>query len=71
MTFRYAAGEPDVIKGLNLTIPAGQCLAIAGASGCGKTTLVKLLLGLIEPNEGEVLIGGVKLKDLGWPTTAS
>ena len=65
VTFRYADGEPDVIKGLNLTIPAGQCLAIAGASGCGKTTLVKLLLGLIEPTEGEILVGGVKLKSLG------
>jgi len=65
VTFRYADGEPEVIKGLNLTIPAGQCLAIAGASGCGKTTLVKLLLGLIEPTEGEILIGGIKLKNLG------
>ena len=65
VSFRYADGEPEVIKGLNLAIPAGQCLAIAGASGCGKTTLVKLLLGLIEPTEGEILVGGTKLKHLG------
>ncbi len=65
VAFRYADGEPEVIKGLNLSIPAGQCLAIAGASGCGKTTLVKLMLGLIEPTAGEILIGGVKLKSLG------
>ena len=65
VTFRYADGEPEVISGLNLTVPAGQCLAIAGASGCGKTTLVKLLLGLIEPSAGEILIGGIKLKSLG------
>ena len=65
VTFRYADGEPEIIKGLNLTIPAGQCLAIAGASGCGKTTMVKLLLGLIEPTDGEILIGGVALKNLG------
>jgi ATP-binding cassette subfamily B protein RaxB len=65
VSFRYADGEPEVIKGLNLRIPAGQCLAIAGASGCGKTTLVKLILGLIEPTEGEVLVGGVKLERLG------
>ncbi len=65
VSFRYAAGEPEIVRNINLTIPAGQCLAIAGASGCGKTTLVKLLLGLIEPCEGEILIGGVKLKSLG------
>ena len=65
VSFRYADGEPEVIKGLNLTIDAGQCIAIAGASGCGKTTLVKLMLGLLEPTQGEVLVGGVKLRNLG------
>jgi ATP-binding cassette subfamily B protein RaxB len=65
VSFRYADGEPYVLKGLNLGIPAGQCLAITGASGCGKTTLVKLLLGLLEPIEGEILVGGVKLSQLG------
>lgn len=65
LAFRYADGEPYVLKDLNLTIPAGQCLAITGASGCGKTTLVKLLLGLMEPTEGEILVGGIKLKHLG------
>ena len=38
--------EPYVLSGLNLTIPAGQCIAVTGPSGCGKTTLMKLLLGL-------------------------
>ncbi len=65
VAFRYADGEPYVIKDLDLVVPAGQCLAITGASGCGKTTLVKLLLGLIEPTEGEILVGGVKLAHLG------
>jgi ATP-binding cassette subfamily B protein RaxB len=65
VAFRYADAEPYVLKDLNLTVPAGQCVAITGASGCGKTTLVKLLLGLLEPTEGEILIGGVKLKHLG------
>ena len=63
--FRYADGEPYILKNVNLTIPAGQCLAITGASGCGKTTLIKLLLGLMEPTEGEILVGGIKLKHLG------
>jgi ATP-binding cassette, subfamily B, bacterial CvaB/MchF/RaxB len=54
---------PD--RRVSVILPAGQCLAITGTSGCGKTTLIKLLLGLIEPTEGEILIGGVKLKHLG------
>ena len=65
LAFRYADGEPYVLKDLNLTIPAGQCIAITGASGCGKTTLIKLLLGLVEPTEGEILVGGIKLKHFG------
>jgi len=69
LSFRYADSEPYVLKDLNLTIPAGQCIAVTGPSGCGKTTLMKLLLGLLEPSEGEILIGEEKvalpLKQLG------
>lgn len=65
VSFRYADGEPEIIKSLNLVVEAGHCVAISGASGCGKTTLVKLMLGLIEPTSGEVLIGGHKLNSLG------
>jgi len=65
LSFRYSDAEPYVLQALNLVIPNGQCLALTGASGCGKTTLVKLLLGLLEPTEGEILVGGVKLRQLG------
>jgi len=65
LSFRYADSEPFVLKGLNLCVPAGQCIAIAGASGCGKTTLLKLILGLLEPTEGEIVVGGIPLKHLG------
>ncbi len=65
LAFRYSALEPYVLKDLSFTVPAGQCIAIAGASGCGKTTLLKLLLGLLEPSEGEILVGGAKLRHLG------
>ena len=64
--FRYAKGEPFVIKGLDLLVPAGQCIAITGASGCGKTTLVKLLLGLLVPTEGQILFGGIPVEEIGW-----
>lgn len=65
VSFRYADGEPYVLQDVSLMIPAGQCIAVTGASGCGKTTLVKLCLGLLEPTEGEILVGGVKLGSLG------
>ena len=65
LSFRYAAGEPWVLKDVHLDVPAGQCLAITGASGCGKTTLVKLLLGLLSPTEGEIRVGGIPLNRLG------
>lgn len=63
--FRYAEGEPWVLENVNMTIEAGESVALVGPSGCGKTTLLKIMLGLIEPTEGEVLIGGVPLKQVG------
>jgi len=65
IAFRYSDDEPFVLKDLNLTIPAGQCLAITGSSGCGKTTLIKILLGLMEPTHGEVIVGGIRLRQMG------
>jgi ATP-binding cassette subfamily B protein RaxB len=65
LTFRYSDSEPNVINELNLSIPAGQCVAITGPSGCGKTTLIKLLLGLLTPTSGEIRIGDVTLNSLG------
>lgn len=65
LSFRYSDSEPEVIRELNLSIPSGQCVAITGASGCGKTTLVKLLLGLLTPTGGEIRIGGVPIALLG------
>jgi len=63
--FRYAQGEPDVLRGVSLSIEPGESVAIVGPSGCGKTTLLKLLLGVLEPQSGEVLVGGVPLARLG------
>jgi ATP-binding cassette subfamily B protein RaxB len=65
LSFRYSDSEPEVIHELNLSIPAGQCIAITGPSGCGKTTLMKLLLGLLTPTSGEIRVGGVPLGSLG------
>ncbi|CAD5373391.1 putative microcin-H47 secretion/processing ATP-binding protein MchF [Rubrivivax sp. A210] len=65
VSFRYADGEPEVLLHLNLKIDAGESVAIVGASGGGKSTLLKLMLGIHEPNAGQVLAGGVPLARLG------
>ncbi len=65
VSFRYASGEPWVVQQCSLLVPAGQNLALTGVSGCGKTTLLKLMLGLLTPTEGEVLYGGVPVRQLG------
>ena len=65
VSFRYADGEPWVLKDCNLAIEAGSSVAITGPSGCGKSTLVRLMLGLLDPQEGRVLVGGVDIRSLG------
>jgi ATP-binding cassette subfamily B protein RaxB len=65
VSFRYADGEPEVLRGVSLRIEPGESVAIVGASGCGKTTLLKLMLGIHAPTSGEVLVGGVPLARVG------
>ena len=56
--FTYQGRAEPTLAGLDLTIPAGQSLAIVGENGSGKTTLIKLLCGLYEPGAGRILIDG-------------
>ena len=65
LSFRYGDAEPWVLRDLSLSIAPGECVAITGSSGCGKTTLLKILLGLLTPTEGEVVIGGRPIARLG------
>lgn len=58
LSFRYAEGEPWVVHDCSFSIAEGESVAIVGASGCGKTTLVKLLIGLLQPSSGTVRVGG-------------
>ena len=65
VSFAYSDSEPEVIRGLSLTIEPGESVAIVGPSGCGKTTLLKLMLGVHAPQSGEIRVGGVPLRQLG------
>lgn len=65
LRYRYADQSPWVLDGITLNIAPGEVLAITGRSGCGKTTLVNLLLGTYAPTEGRVLVDGVPLAQVG------
>jgi ATP-binding cassette, subfamily B, bacterial CvaB/MchF/RaxB len=64
--FRYSATDQYVLDGINLVIEPGAHVAITGPSGGGKSTLVKIILGLLEPESGEVLIDGIPLNQFGY-----
>ncbi len=63
--FRYAETERFILENVCMTVKAGQFVTIMGPSGGGKTTLLKIMLGLLEPTSGEVLIDGVPLSTIG------
>jgi ATP-binding cassette, subfamily B, bacterial CvaB/MchF/RaxB len=65
VSFRYSDPEPLVLVNCSFAVAPGESVAIVGASGGGKTTLVKLMLGLLQPTDGKVLAGGVDIQKLG------
>jgi phospholipid/cholesterol/gamma-HCH transport system ATP-binding protein len=54
----FAYGDQAILKGVDLDIPRGKCVAILGTSGCGKTTLMKLIGGQLRPSRGQVKVDG-------------
>lgn len=64
VSFRYPGTERLVLDGLDLTVGAGENLALVGLNGSGKSTLVKLLCGLYRPTSGRVLVDGTDLSHL-------
>ena len=63
--FTYEGEEKAVLKNLNFKIKAGEKIALVGNNGAGKTTIVKLLCGLYPPTEGEILIDGKTIDEIG------
>jgi len=62
VNFRYPEADKDILHNLNLTIKAGEKLAVVGLNGAGKTTLVRLICGFYDPTEGEVLLNGEDIR---------
>lgn len=64
VSFIYPQGEKYIFENFNLHITRGERVAITGKSGCGKTTLLKLLTGIIQPTQGSILFSGVDMRDI-------
>ncbi|GAB59881.1 peptidase domain-containing ABC transporter [Rheinheimera nanhaiensis] len=65
ISFRYANNDPLLFNGLNLEVQAGENVAIIGPSGTGKTSLMKIMLGLLPAESGKVEVDGVDIRHLG------
>lgn len=64
--FRYSDSMPWLYQELTFSIKAGESVAIVGRSGLGKSTLLKIMTGLIQPQQGDLLLDGMPLKSLGF-----
>ncbi|HKW81178.1 MAG TPA: ABC transporter ATP-binding protein [Casimicrobiaceae bacterium] len=60
----FAYDRRQVLRGITMTVPRGKIVAIMGGSGCGKTTILRLIGGQLKPKKGKVLVGGQSVADL-------
>lgn len=65
LCFRYGEDEPWILDDCSFRIEAGESVAVVGASGCGKTTMAKVLLGLLQASSGSIAFGGHDLRRIG------
>jgi phospholipid/cholesterol/gamma-HCH transport system ATP-binding protein len=61
----FTYGSRPILKGINMTLPKGKVIAVMGGSGCGKTTLFRLIGGALKPTKGHVKIDGQIIHELG------
>lgn len=71
LAFRYSEQDPYMFKNLSFEVKPGEILALIGRSGCGKTTLIKILLSLLPPSSGNIYIDGVDIRKIGLHTYRS
>lgn len=64
-SYHSMEGETKALSDISFTVTTGEFLAVVGPSGCGKSTLLSLLSGLLEPEDGTILIDGVPIKESG------
>jgi ATP-binding cassette subfamily B protein len=64
LSYRYPDSEQNVVSGLNLNVKSGECIAIVGASGSGKSTIMNLIIGFLMPTEGDLIIDGKSIRDI-------
>ncbi len=64
MTYRVGKVDVHALRGVNLTIPTGEFLAVMGPSGCGKSTLLNILGGMLQPSSGKVVVDGEDLAQM-------
>lgn len=64
LSYKYPDKDAYVVKDFNLKVRSGECIAVVGASGSGKSTLMNLIVGLLQPTDGDILIDGKSIKEI-------
>ena len=64
MTYRVGKVDVHALRGVNLTVPTGEFIAVMGPSGCGKSTLLNILGGMLQPSSGKVVVDGEDLAQM-------
>lgn len=66
MSFKYPYSEKYALKNINFTISVGEKIALVEQNGCGKTTIINLILRLYDPTDGEILLDNINIKDYDY-----